>query len=595
MLSRSTKLRMRRRFRRRKLQVEEFGQQAGNQLEYNFFRRLERLANVRRFVITWVLLVVLLGASVVGQIVAMKGYYQQISPVAGGTYNEGILGSFTDANPLFASTPADLAVAKLVFSGLLTYDQKNKLTGDIAKDWKVDETGTIYTVNLKPNIKWHDGKPLTAKDVLFTYQTIQKPDAKSPLAPSWRGVKIESVNNLVVKFTLPSPLASFPYSLTNGVVPEHLLGGVDPEALRSQRFNVEPIGCGPFRFKAVEVIGGSPDNRQENVGLERYEGYHRGTPKLQRFVLKTFRSERALVKSFTDKDINAIAGLTQVPEELYEDKSVRINSLPLEAAVMAFFRTNAEILSDVAVRRALVSATDRQSLIKSLGYYTRAVESPILFGQLGYDKDTTQLPYDPVAANKYLTDAGWVHSGNDVRSKASTKLKFSITVQKDTEYGQIAQDLARQWRKVGVDVSVVPQDVTDFQSTLLNHDYDVLLYGISIGKDPDVLVYWDSKYADIRAENRLNFSEYKSEAADASLQAGRTRLDANLRTIKYKPFLQAWRSDAPAVGLYQPRFLYITHGPVYGLQERSISSGVERFSDVHLWMIREKGVSQLAS
>jgi peptide/nickel transport system substrate-binding protein len=117
--------------------------------------------------------------------------------------------------------------------------------------------------------------------------------------------------------------------------------------------------------------------------------------------------------------------------------------------------------------------------------------------------------------------------------------------------------------------------------------YDALLYGITIGKDPDVYVYWDSRNADVRSQTRLNFSDYKSAAADAALQAGRTRSDANLRAIKYQPFLQAWRDDAPAVGLYQPRFLYISHTKVYGLDEHAINTETERLSNVQNWMIRE--------
>ena len=117
--------------------------------------------------------------------------------------------------------------------------------------------------------------------------------------------------------------------------------------------------------------------------------------------------------------------------------------------------------------------------------------------------------------------------------------------------------------------------------------YDALLYGVSIGVDPDVYVYWDSSQVDLRSPSRLNFSEYSNGAANASLEAGRTRLDPALRTVKYQPFLQAWQADAPALGLYQPRFLYLTHGPVYGLDETPINSDAQRFSNVWNWEVRE--------
>jgi len=113
------------------------------------------------------------------------------------------------------------------------------------------------------------------------------------------------------------------------------------------------------------------------------------------------------------------------------------------------------------------------------------------------------------------------------------------------------------------------------------------LYGISIGVDPDVYIYWDSTQIDLRSPARLNFSQYSSKVADESLESGRTRLDPTLRAVKYQPFLASWQADAPALGLYQPRFLYLTHGPVYGLNEKAINADVQRYSQVHDWQIRQ--------
>lgn len=592
MISRALKLRLRRRLRMRKLQVEEFGQQAERQLERNFFRRLERLGGVRRFVTTWILLLVLLGGSVAAQIGGLKGYYQTLAPVAGGTYSEGILGSFTNANPLYATSPVDVAASRLMFSGLLTYDQNNNLTGDLAKDWSVDARGTLYTVHLKDNLTWHDGKPLTAADVVFTYSVIQNPDARSPLNPSWQGIQVKQLDKRTVTFKLPNLLSAFPYSLTNGIVPKHLLDRKPMSSLRTLPFNTTaPVGAGPFKFSTLEVSGGTAESREEQIALDAFDYYHAGKPKIDRFVIHSFRSQEGLIKSFKDHEINAMVGLTGVPDNLTEG-NYRTYNLPLTAAVMSFFKTTEGVLSDVKVRQALVRGTDSSAIINGLDYPALPVREPLLQNQLGYNKSYWQPGYDIAAAKQLLDQNGWKVGKGGVRYKANEPLSFTLHAQDNAEYARVAKALQRQWRAIGVDVKLSLDNSTDFQSTLANHSYDALLYGISIGKDPDVLVYWDSKYADVRAENRLNFSEWKSPVADAALQAGRTRSDNALRLVKYQPFLQAWRDDAPAVGLYQPRFLYITHGPVYGLSEHAINADVERLTNVHNWMIREKGVSQ---
>src|SRR5262249_30997405 len=131
--NRALKLRVRRQLRLQKKQVEELGAQAEQRLENDFFKRLERLGIVRRFVSTWLLLVVLLTGVVVAQIRGLSGYYQVLAAAPGGTYTEGVLGAFTNANPIYATSLADTTVSELVFAGLLTYDQNNRLVGDLAE------------------------------------------------------------------------------------------------------------------------------------------------------------------------------------------------------------------------------------------------------------------------------------------------------------------------------------------------------------------------------------------------------------------------------------------------------------------------------
>jgi peptide/nickel transport system substrate-binding protein len=592
MVSRAFKLRFRRRLRLRKRQVEELSLQAEQQLERNFFKRLERLVDVRRFVLSWLVLLVLLAGILVAQIRSLGGYYQTLQPAPGGTYTEGILGSFTNANPIYATNPVDSAVSRLVFGSLFTYNDKNQLVGDLAESITPDARGTTYTVRLRPQLTWHDGKPLTADDVVFTYKVIQNPDAHSPLNSSWQGITVAKVNDMTVSFTLPNILSSFPYSLTNGIIPKHLLEGISMASMRTLSFNTRnPIGAGPFMWNALEVSGSTSENREEHIELRPFDHYHAGKPKLDRFVIHSFRSQDRLVSSFEHQEVAAMVGLNQVPENLQHDSNVREYSMPLTAAVMTFFRTTEGILSDTKVRQALVRATDTAAILKSLDYPAQAVREPLLRNQVGYNPTYAEPSFDLAAANAMLEAQGWQKGEDGLRHKGNTALTFKLYAQSSGEYAQVARLLAKQWRAAGVDVSLVLQDNADFQSTLAYHSYDALLYGVSIGTDPDVFAYWHSSQADIRAPQRLNFSEYKSSAADAGLEAGRTRTDPTLRMIKYQSFLQAWQSDAPAVSLYQPRFLYITRTPVYGLTEHPINADVERFTNVQNWMVRQVGVS----
>jgi peptide/nickel transport system substrate-binding protein len=190
-----------------------------------------------------------------------------------------------------------------------------------------------------------------------------------------------------------------------------------------------------------------------------------------------------------------------------------------------------------------------------------------------------------------LDAAGWTVGPHGIRFKAGQPLAFTLTAPNTHDARIVAGQLFQQWQKLGVKVNVQFLDATGFQNSLTYHDYDAILNGISIGVDPDVFVYWDSSQADIRAASRFNLSEYKNPAADASLEAGRTRLDPYIRAVKYRPFLETWQKDAPALALYQPRALYLTNGPVAGLRDTPISTAIDRFINVQNWEVREAKVT----
>lgn len=591
LIDRTTKLRWRRRYRRSRRQVEDIGQNAELHLERHLFRRLNRLWDVRRFIVAWLGLLIILIGGVFLQLRQLSGYYQKSEPVAGGNYTEGIFGNFTNANPLFATNAVDAAVSRLVFASLFSFDSNNRLVGDLAAKYEVDERGTLYTVHLRKGLTWQDGRPVSSADVVFTYRVIQNPDAQSPLRSSWQGVSVKAVDPLTVTFTLPNPLSSFIYGMTNGIVPQHLLDGIPMPQLRSISFNnARPIGSGPFEWQNIEVTGSTPQTREERIALTPFSAYHGGQPRLNSFIIRAFHDERRMIESFKNRELNGVAGLSTLPDELKSDSAAHDYNIPLTSAVFVFFKTSQEILQDLKVRQALVLAANPNEIIRGMGYPLIAVHEPILNDQIGYDKTLQQSFGNLAQANRLLDEAGWQRSGENIRTKNGQKLSFRLYSQNTNEYTYVTQVLQKQWRTAGIDVQVYLQPSSDMQSVLALHNYDALLYGIAIGPDPDVFAYWHSSQADPRSSSRLNFSEYRSAIADSSLEAGRTRTDPGIRAIKYKPFLEAWRNDAPALALYQPRFLYITHGKLFNFNPEIMNADTDRYANVQNWMIKQAKV-----
>jgi len=593
MISRTRKLRWRRRVKRSKHQAHELSQQAEKGLDKHFFRRLDRVVGVRRFMLGWFLLLVLLAGGVVAQTRGLSRFYQQLAPAPGGTYTEGVIGTFTNASPLYATGSVDATVSRLVFSGLMQYDSNNQLVGDLAYKLEANPQASSYTAHLRENLFWQDGTPLTADDVVFTYQTIQNPDAKSPLRPNWQNVKIEARDARTVVFTLPHGLASFPHSLTSGIVPKHLLSNIPASNLRSVSFNTNsPVGSGPFQWEAVQVVGSTPETREEQVGLVRNELYYQSRPLLDRFVVRAFRSEEALRKALAKREVTAAAGLDTLPPEMKDANGIYRYNVPLMGEVMVFLRNNSPILADTNVRRALTQATDTIAIIQGLGYPVIKADSLLLRSHIGYDAGTVQLAFNPSEAKKQLDTVGWSKIGPDgIRQKDNQKLQIQLVSRSNSQYAYVTSMLQKQWREVGVKVDVLLQPDEELQSTIAFHNYDALLYGITLGSDPDIYAYWHSSQADPASAQRLNFAEYKSGVVDASLEGGRGRVDPVLRATKYRPMLEQWKKDAPAIALYQPHYLYITTDKVYGFQPTRFNTPTDRFANVQNWAIRDQRVT----
>jgi peptide/nickel transport system substrate-binding protein len=223
--------------------------------------------------------------------------------------------------------------------------------------------------------------------VVFTYKTIQNPDAESPLFNSWNGVKVAAVDARTITFTLPQALSSFPYSMVNGIIPSHILKSTPVGQLRSISFDTSnPVGAGPFSWKTIEVTGSGTENREERIALAPNKYYASGKPKLDGFIVRAFHNQEALIKSFNKQELDGVVGFNKVPEQIKEDGTFRQYSFPLTSQTMVFMKTSDGILADPQVRRALVAATNVSDIVGGLGYPAQVVDEPFLRSQPGYDR-----------------------------------------------------------------------------------------------------------------------------------------------------------------------------------------------------------------
>lgn len=582
MVNKYTKLRLRRRLKNQKESIKQAGDSASETFDKHVVGRWRNLREVRRFAIGWLVLVALLFGGVYLQTRDLSAFYKVDLPVAGGTFREGVVGRITNMNPIFATSASDSAAASLMFSSLFTYDQENRLVGELARGHQISDDGLIYTISLRDDVFWHDGEQLTSDDVVFTYETIQHPDTRSFLSSSWSDIKIQKIDDFTVTFSLPNPFAPFLNSLTNGgILPEHILSSSLPSELRSHPFNTEsPVGTGPFIFNELTI-----GEREASVlRLRRFDNFYRGAAALDRFVLQTYEDRDDLVNAYIEGELTAAGGLQS------EDRDVinigfdsRWYDLPLNNGVYVFMKTTDELLDDAKLRRALVLATDKLDISERLESRFTPIDGPLLRRQLGYSSEHTQADVDIQTANKLLDELGWKWRSDGLRYKDNQPLEIQMVTQSSDDYPLVAQALRDQWSEVGISLQILAVDEAAIQeSHIAPHNYQTLLFGIALGKDPDVFAYWHSSQS---GANGFNLSEYRNDIVDTALEGGRTRLDRDIRAAKYGTFLEQWVKDNPAIALYQSGYSYVQRDSVSGFDIRRITAPGDRFYSVNLWRI----------
>lgn len=582
-----TKRFLRRKFMHSKRDIEDIGENTEEQIDKHVFRRLNHLSKVRRPLGAWLFLAVLMIFVGFLQLNILRDKYQPVQFVEGGVFSEGIVGQYTNSNPIYATSSVDTSVSKLIYSGLFSYDENSKLVPDLAETIEVSNNDKTYTVTLKKDLKWQDGQPITAKDVAYTYNTIKDADANSFLAPGWAGIKVSAKDDYNVEFILPNVLGAFAQSLVTGILPEHLLKDVPADELRSNDFNtINAVGSGPFKLEKVEVNKESAYNKTEIIGLVPNEKYYRGQPGLSQYIIKTYDNQENLKKAFGDKKITAASDVSSIFNDEKSDSSNTLLPVNLTAQTMVFFKTSKGILKDKQVREALVLGIEKRKILASTGMHLLPSNEPLLNIHFAYKPKYAQETGKLNKAKEILEKANWKVQPDGIRAKEGQKLSFNLNVAMNEEHKVVSENLKEQWRELGVELNIISEDEEERQGTIASHNYDALLNSISVGADPDVYAYWHSSQFDPRLKTRLNFSEYKSKIADEALEGARSRNDPAIRSIKYEPFLDAWSKDNPALLLYRPQYIFLVRTSLDGFVAKNIVSPAEKYVNVENWKIR---------
>ncbi|MFH1656851.1 MAG: ABC transporter substrate-binding protein [bacterium] len=387
----------------------------------------------------------------------------EIGPIIEGEYSEGAIGQPRFINPVYiSSNDIDRDLTKLLFSGLMKYDSEGKLVPDLAKDYKVDEEGKIFEFSLKENIYWHDGEELTVDDIIFTIETIQNPDYKSPLRANWLGVDMEKISKNTIRFSLTKPYNAFLERLTLKIMPAHIWEKIPAENFHLTKYNLQPIGSGPYEFEKMDK---DELGYIKSLEIKSNSDYFGKQPFIPKITFYFFQAEENLIKAAKQKQIKGFSlSSSQSYSLLNNGFSEYEMIMPRYFAV--FFNTdeeneNSKIFNDERIRRALNYATNKEELRQKLldeKYYFDAqiVDSPVLPQIYGYDQPENIYEFDLAKAKDILDKTGFVIGADGLREK-TTKKDASFQINSNLKSGDQGLEVKEMQKCLAQDPEVYPE------------------------------------------------------------------------------------------------------------------------------------------
>ena len=519
-----------------------------------------------------------------------------VQPVHGGSFAEGVVGQSVRLNPLLdRGNQVDRDINRLLYGALVRFNSFGDPVPELAESFAVSADATLYNFTIRDDAVWHDGEPVTSDDVIYTYSKFSEEGYSAPqdLKQLWAEVQIVRLDEKNVQFQLPERFAPFMDYMTVGLLPDHLLRGVDGESLIDHPFNLEPIGSGPFRFEEFQ--------RDENgdvigVSLTAFEEYVLGSPFLERVEFLFFENSEQALQAFQEGEID---GIGQVSDDILEmalaQPGLNLHSVRSPSTTVVFLNTqhpDKSYLGEKNFRQALMMAIDRERMIGELLEGQGLIASgPILPGHWAAASNLEPLPFDVAAAEGLLAGLGWEipigilpAAPEYVRTDGEKPLSLQLAHLDEPLYFSIAQMLRSSWQKVGIDVELVPFPAqTILSEMLIPREFDAVLTELDASQtaDPDPYSFWH----DSQAETGQNYSGFEDRNISIWLEQARVTANKERRQELYRDFQFRFRDQVPALMLYHPIFTYAISSDVQGASVGPIFDPSDRFANIGDWFL----------
>ena len=517
------------------------------------------------------------------------GVHHYVPPVRGGTLIDGLLEQPDHLLPNFSRRFAALLVQQVLFAPLFYSDDHGTIRPGLCEQVPTRRNGGIsadgrsYTFRLRPNLRWSDGRPLTARDVDFSWRLWTNPQTAASVASTLGFDRIGGTtigaDGRSITFRLVAPFAPFlaTWSDAPGPLPAHILARLRPRDILQGRFAQDPdVNSGPFTLSAAAHGTVVPAIRQgSSIAVVRNRFYYRaaqGYPYLDAIVFRILRGRAALQAAIRAHAVDAawllpLAALDPL-RALPGYRVLPLRDANWEAAIINLRRP---LFQDVRIRQALQYGLDRSTLIDGIW---RGLAAPIGSDQpLGspvYTPQVAAYPYDPVLAGRLLDQAGWRLrvDGFRHRGTAILRLTYSTTFNNPWRHAGEAEVL-NSYERLGIQVIVVNYPAQVFLTQVLpNGAFDLAENAFNNGLDPDDSAAFGTRFTYPRG---TNYGAYSNPEFDRMAAQELVTADPGARAALFVRMQRLLHDDAPVVWLYSPYDLAVVSRRVYNYRPSPFS------------------------
>lgn len=489
-------------------------------------------------------------------------------PAYGDIMVEGAIGDASNLIPLLASDSASHGIAALIYNGLVKYDKDLNVVGDLAESWEVSRGGLVITFRLRRGVRWHDGRPFTARDVLYTYRVTVDPKTPTAYAGDFLKVrKAEVLDDFTFRVTYERPFAPALTSWSAAILPSHLLEGRD---ITTSPLGRAPVGTGPYKFK--EWVTG------QKIVLSSNHDYFEGRPYIDGYIMRIIPDMATMFLELRANGIDRM-GLTplqytrQTENNFFRSNYNKYRYLSFSYTYLGY-NLNNPLFADKRVRQAIAHAVNRQEIIDGvlLGL-GQVATGPYKPGTWAYNPNVRSYPFDPAKARALLAEAGWRDSdGDGVLDRDGRSFSFEIITNQGNEIrAKCAEIIQRRLSEVGIAVKIRIIEWAAFVKEFINkRRFDATILGWTIPMEPDLYDVWHSSKT---GPEELNFVSYRNAEVDALIVKARETFDQGLRKRCYDRIQEILAEEQPYLFLYVPDALPIIHNRFQGVQTAPLGIG----------------------